>query len=85
MYRIGGFCHTSFASLGMKFYTVIYLSLSITIIAIYNSSEFPSKQLEGINFCIGCFFSEKATYITPLGITLLNFSSWLCLAFVSKV
>lgn len=78
MYRIGGFCHTSFASLGMKFYTVIYPFLSVIIIATYNSSEFP-------NFCIGCSFSEKATYTTSLGITLLNFFSWLCLAFVSKI
>lgn len=75
MYRIGGFCHTSFASLGMKFYTVIYFSLSVIIIATYNLSEFPNKQLEGINFCIGCSFSEKAIYTISLGITLSNFPS----------
>lgn len=64
MYRTRGFCKTSFASLGMKFSSVIYLSLSVIIIAIHNLSEFSTKRPGSINIYISCFFLEKTIYIT---------------------
>lgn len=76
MYWTGGFCNTFFASLGMKFSTVIYPSLSVIIIATYNSSEFFSKQFGGI----------KKPLILPPQRTFRNkfikFFLLVCLAFV---
>lgn len=63
MYRIGGFCSTSFASYAIEFSAVTYLSLSV-IIAIHNLSETFSKRFGGINICYSHLFTEKVVNIT---------------------
>lgn len=77
MYRTRGFCKTSFTSLGMKFSTFIYPSLSVIIIAIHNSSEFSKKRPGGINIYISYFFLGNIYIITTKTSrnNLSNFSS----------
>lgn len=76
MYRIEGFCNTSFASFGMKIFAVIILSFRLLLLLPKFYLNSPTNRLEvQISLLIAFFFGKGYLHYRLLGINLSNLSS----------